>query len=595
VRAGFGVAVGVASMMLGVFLRTQVDLDAAWCGAAFALAVASLLAAYVTKPERDPYLLLGPAIAAGLLALLMPILAWLEPSVRAMLVPAALESAGGFTLLAAAIRWSQANARRALGTVGIDRKRKVRVERNKKMVDVAAEALVAGDEVHLSPGDDVPADGLVIEGSGFVDETILTGPALPAAKKPGDAVLAGSDSTIPELIVRVEAPLSESVLAQREALLPGVVDDLVKRRRIDVVFFAGGAVLSIAGSLVIAAKAGLDHVEAYLPAIAALLIAASAGPAMLAVIRGRLRVLAIARGAGLILLRARDVYAWPRVRRWQIDASLLASPGGVETVAFAEQKPETLLLIAHALLSEETSPEASSVSNTVRAKKLEGLPAAALRRQGSLYLGTVDGHRWWMGPPRAAEEEERIKVEKSMEGPIEFLRDRGMITWLIGRPGGEIAGAIGIAIEADLDAKTAAAKLNAAIMPGPPDFTRKALSVKAGIRPDGPPVGRNDGTLLADRSPPPSSGLRVRVSPIKTRITLDEDRSPRLFLPSLGSFGDAVVRAKRAIWTARVRAVLLAVVPAIVAVVLALFNVLYPIMGAALALIALAFAGRIKA
>lgn len=594
VRASFGVATGLAAIALGVFLRTLPALDTAWCGVAIALALASILAAYVAKPQRDPLPILGTALASMLLALILPILALLEPAVRPTLLPAALELAGGFTLLVAALRWSQANAVRALAPRTLDRKKKVRVERNNKRVDVPADALAAGDRIFLAAGDDIPVDGTVLDGSGFVDETALLGPALPSAKKPGDTLLAGTDSSIPELTMRAETPLAGAILLQREALLPSLATDLAKLSAIDLATFAASTAIALAGSLLIAAQTGLAHVETYLPAIGAIMLAACAGPSLSAAIRGRLRVLAIARAAGLVVSRTKDVLALARVRRWQIDANLLAAPGAVEAIALSGEPPDRLLQIAAALLADAQIPEAKSVDHAIRAKKLPALHVAAQKRQGSLYLGTVEGVRWFMGPPRAVEEEEGMKLDKSMEGPLEFLRGRQMITWLIGRPGKEITGAIGIGLETELDAKTAAAKLRATIMPGPPDGVRKTLADKANLRTDGPPIGKRDATLLNDDAPPPPSGLRIRVLPVKTRLGLDDDRSPRLFLPSLGNFGEAVARAKDAVWSAQLRSIALAVLPGLCAVSLAFFGLLPPLAALLLVLLALVFAGKVE-
>lgn len=57
---------------------------------------------------------------------------------------------------------------------------------------VARAELVVGDEVLVRPGSAVPADGQVVDGSGEVDESLLTGESAPVDKEPGDSVVAGS-------------------------------------------------------------------------------------------------------------------------------------------------------------------------------------------------------------------------------------------------------------------------------------------------------------------------------------------------------------------------------------------------------------------
>ena len=61
-----------------------------------------------------------------------------------------------------------------------------------KEIEVPADSIVVGDIVVVKAGERVPVDGVVIEGSGEVDQSILTGESLPVLKKVGDTVLGGS-------------------------------------------------------------------------------------------------------------------------------------------------------------------------------------------------------------------------------------------------------------------------------------------------------------------------------------------------------------------------------------------------------------------
>src|SRR5262249_6805431 len=158
------------------------------------------------------------------------------------------------------------------------------------------------------------------------------------------------------------------------------------------------------------------------------------------------------------------------------------------------------------------------------------------------------GARWYMGPEAAVDDEDSKAVDPTMKGSIGFLRDRGLITWLIGKPNEGVLGAIGIGLTADVDAKTAALSLGATIMPGPPDATRNALAVAAKIRCDGPPLGKQDATLLEEASPPPSTGLRVRVLPMRVPIEIASDVCPRLLRPSLARFGELLASIGKGRW-----------------------------------------------
>jgi Cu+-exporting ATPase len=64
-----------------------------------------------------------------------------------------------------------------------------RVMRNGVEEEVALAALRLGDEVVVRPGETIPADGTILDGTSNVDESMLTGESIPVAKIPGDPVI----------------------------------------------------------------------------------------------------------------------------------------------------------------------------------------------------------------------------------------------------------------------------------------------------------------------------------------------------------------------------------------------------------------------
>ncbi len=75
-------------------------------------------------------------------------------------------------------------------------------------------ALQIGDLVAVRPGERLPADGEVTEGSSAVDESMLTGESLPIDKEPGDMVFGGTLNRQGRLVVRITSQGEESALGR---------------------------------------------------------------------------------------------------------------------------------------------------------------------------------------------------------------------------------------------------------------------------------------------------------------------------------------------------------------------------------------------
>ena len=68
----------------------------------------------------------------------------------------------------------------------------VHIERNGAVTDVDVKELQKDDIAIIKPGEKIPADGLVIEGSSYVNESVLTGESLPVKKENEAKVIAGA-------------------------------------------------------------------------------------------------------------------------------------------------------------------------------------------------------------------------------------------------------------------------------------------------------------------------------------------------------------------------------------------------------------------
>lgn len=79
---------------------------------------------------------------------------------------------------------------------------------------VPLETVVVGDRLRVKPGEKIPVDGTVLEGSSRVDESMITGEPVPVAKAPGDKVTGATMNSNGSLIIRAERVGADTLLAR---------------------------------------------------------------------------------------------------------------------------------------------------------------------------------------------------------------------------------------------------------------------------------------------------------------------------------------------------------------------------------------------
>lgn len=119
-----------------------------------------------------------------------------------------------------------------------------RIIRDGQEVEIAIEQVVTGDIVVVKPGDKIPVDGEIVEGSSAVDESMITGESIPIEKKVGDSVVGasinktgsfrfkatkvGKDTTLSQIIKLVEdAQGSKAPIAKLADTVSGVFVPIV--------------------------------------------------------------------------------------------------------------------------------------------------------------------------------------------------------------------------------------------------------------------------------------------------------------------------------------------------------------------------------
>jgi Cu+-exporting ATPase len=89
-----------------------------------------------------------------------------------------------------------------------------RVLRDGREGGIPLEQVHAGDRLRVRPGEKVPVDGVVLEGSSSVDESMITGESMPVAKESGSRVMGATVNGTGSFIMRAESVGSETLLAQ---------------------------------------------------------------------------------------------------------------------------------------------------------------------------------------------------------------------------------------------------------------------------------------------------------------------------------------------------------------------------------------------
>jgi len=88
------------------------------------------------------------------------------------------------------------------------------VIRDGREIEIPVNEVVHGDLIIVKPGTKIPVDGTIIEGTSYIDESMVTGEPMPAQKKIGDSVVSGTINTTGSFTFKATKIGSETLLAQ---------------------------------------------------------------------------------------------------------------------------------------------------------------------------------------------------------------------------------------------------------------------------------------------------------------------------------------------------------------------------------------------
>jgi Cu+-exporting ATPase len=319
-----------------------------------------------------------------------------------------LEVATAVTVFLLAGRYFEARAKRSAGSA-----LKALLELGAKDVAVLdaggaerrvpIEQLTVGDRFVVRPGEKVATDGVVEDGAGAVDQSLLTGEAVPVEKRPGDEVAGASVNAGGRLIVRATKVGADTALAQIARLVTEAQSGKAPVQRladrISGVFVPVVIGLAVA-TLGFWIGAGEDLAFAFTAAVAVLIIAC---PCALGLATPTALLVGTGRGAQLgLLIKGPEILESTR----EADTIVLDKTGTVTsgrmslvdvTLAQGEDRA-TVMALAGALEDASEHPIGQAIARAAR-DELGDLPALEgfANHEGLGVEGIVEGHGLQIG------------------------------------------------------------------------------------------------------------------------------------------------------------------------------------------------------
>jgi Cu+-exporting ATPase len=278
---------------------------------------------------------------------------------------------------------------------------------NGREADIPLELVRAGDPLRVRPGEKIPVDGTVLEGAGFVDESMITGEPIPVEKSVGDRLTAGTlNGTGGSFLMRTDHAGDDTLLAHIVRMVSEAQRSRAPIQRVaDVTaaWFVPAVLLAAAITFVVWMVWGPQPALAYafVNAVAVLIIAC---PCALGLATPMSIMVGTGRGATEgVLIRNGDALE----RLEKIDTVVVDKTGTLtegRPVLVGKVDGETLRLAA-SLEQASEHPIAHAIVTAARERGLELAPPAEFRSlAGRGITGVVDGRSVAVGNATLVEE-----------------------------------------------------------------------------------------------------------------------------------------------------------------------------------------------
>jgi len=273
-------------------------------------------------------------------------------------------------------------------------------------IDTPLQQVRVGDEVVVKPGERVSVDGVLLEGSSHVDESLITGESLPIAKHEGDHVTGGSVNGEGLMIVRTTAIGAESMLARIVRLVESAQSHKAPVQRLVDQVSAVFVPVVIGISLLTLLAWGLgrgDWESAILNAVAVLVIACPCALGLAtptAIMAGT----GVAARRGILIKDAQALEMAHRVKVVAFDKTGTLTEGKPRLItaeAHGDVGRTALLAASVAIQAHSEHPLARAVLKAAEAEGIQGLHASQIRAvAGRGMAATVDGADLRLGSTR---------------------------------------------------------------------------------------------------------------------------------------------------------------------------------------------------